>query len=410
MGSDIDLKARTKFVINPKDWSKAKGDVVHKRSQELRELSENLERLKADLIVNLNQSLSKSEIINLYWLKNFINPIKKIETNSDSLLDYIKKYELDPLSMGSKSLKEKCRQAYLKVARYEKNMQESIRISDVNAQLLQKMYYYFLSNEKYSEGTVVRGLKFIKTVCFYAQKKGIRINEDIRQLKLSVPASQPIYLSKDELIKIREVQLKQNYLDNARDWLLISCFTAQRVSDLMRNKYSDIEKKASGTMFLHYRQKKTKKDVSVIIPRVVEEILKKNGNSFPRPISSVNYNRYIKEVCRIAGIDELVEGAKAKSIPMRKIGTVNRREAVRKLNGKYPKWELITAHIGRRSFASNFTGNLPTYFVKAVTGHSSEAMLAKYIGRSIESFSDLAEEYFYPERAKEKVKDEFWGF
>lgn len=50
--------------------------------------------------------------------------------------------------------------------------------------------------------------------------------------------------------------------------------------------------------------------------------------------------------------------------------------------GTYPKFELVTSHIGRRSFATNYYGKIATTFLINITGHSSETMFLNYIGKS----------------------------
>ena len=54
----------------------------------------------------------------------------------------------------------------------------------------------------------------------------------------------------------------------------------------------------------------------------------------------------------------------------------------RKKSGVYPKWKLVSSHIGRRSFATNFYGEIPTTYLTYITGHSTESMFLKYIGKS----------------------------
>ena len=63
----------------------------------------------------------------------------------------------------------------------------------------------------------------------------------------------------------------------------------------------------------------------------------------------------------------------------------------RKQSGIYKKHELVTSHIGRRSFATNFYGIIPTTHLMKMTNHSTEAMFLKYIGKSNK---DLAKETF----------------
>ena len=43
------------------------------------------------------------------------------------------------------------------------------------------------------------------------------------------------------------------------------------------------------------------------------------------------------------------------------------------------KWEILSSHIGRRSFASNFYGKIPIPLLMEATGHSTEQMFLKYI-------------------------------
>ena len=92
----------------------------------------------------------------------------------------------------------------------------------------------------------------------------------------------------------------------------------------------------------------------VIVPsnRISFTIWKKYGSGkkredflFPQtkygnPISNQKFNKHIKEVCRIIGIDDLVSKPKFDISGKPVVGT----------DIRVPKWELISSHIGRRSF------------------------------------------------------------
>ena len=43
---------------------------------------------------------------------------------------------------------------------------------------------------------------------------------------------------------------------------------------------------------------------------------------------------------------------------------------------------ISTSHIGRRSFATNNYGTIPTALLIGVTGHSTETMFLEYIGKT----------------------------
>jgi len=53
-------------------------------------------------------------------------------------------------------------------------------------------------------------------------------------LRLEREKVEKIYLTFEEIEKIENKTDLLDHLDNARDWLIISCFTGQRVSDFLR--------------------------------------------------------------------------------------------------------------------------------------------------------------------------------
>ena len=122
---------------------------------------------------------------------------------------------------------------------------------------------------------------------------------------------------------------------------------------------------------------KTGKDVTVpLLPEVMQIIEKRNGD-FPHPISHQRYNDWIKEVANLAGLNQNIKAGIR----------INNR----KVKGNYPKWKLVASHIGRRSFASNYYGKIPTSYLKDITMHSTEQMLMAYIGKSTK---DTAQEAY----------------
>ena len=70
----------------------------------------------------------------------------------------------------------------------------------------------------------------------------------------------------------------------------------------------------------------------------------------------------------MAGIGELVSGFNNKPR--------TRREEI--VNA--PKYEFVTSHIMRRSFACNYYGKIETPLLMNITGHSRESTFLTYIG------------------------------
>ncbi len=183
--------------------------------------------------------------------------------------------------------------------------------------------------------------------------------------------------------RIEKKNLKNEYLENARDWLIISCYTGQRVSDFLRFT-KEMIRIENGESILEFTQKKTGKIMTIPVHPKVLKILEKRNGEFPRPISDQRYNEYIKKVCKKAKLKEKVQGGLQKKT----------ENGIRKVSGKYKKWKLVTSHIGRRSFATNFYGKIPTTYLIYITGHSSESMFLNYIGKSNKDLAMEISKYF----------------
>jgi hypothetical protein len=121
---------------------------------------------------------------------------------------------------------------------------------------------------------------------------------------------------------------------------------------------------------IDFEQKKTGKLMELPLHPKILQILNKNNGNFPYKLSDQRYNDHIKDVCKEANITHEVRGSKMN------------KETYRKESGLYPKYELVSSHIGRRSFATNNYGKIPTAYLISITGHSSEAMFLEYIGKA----------------------------
>jgi integrase len=125
----------------------------------------------------------------------------------------------------------------------------------------------------------------------------------------------------------------------------------------------------------------------------VKEILKKRNGEFPRRIADQRFNDFIKKVCKEVGIKNIVEGSKMTEI---RVIDENEKEKIihRKKFGKYPKYELVSSHVCRRSFATNLYGKIDTLTIMKITGHKTEKQFLEYIKIT-------------PKEYAEKLKD-FW--
>lgn len=241
----------------------------------------------------------------------------------------------------------------------------------------------------YNPNTINRDLSEIKTLCKLALKKGKEINLEVLDWKFNVKKTPFVYLDLQEINKISSLNNLSETLDSVKDWLIISCYTGQRISDFMRFDKSMIRqeknKKGKTISLIEFQQEKTQKTMTVPLHKVVLEILDKRQGDFPKILSDQKYNDYVKEICLKAKMTQKVHGQKI---------TVLENGDKRTEFGIFEKWELISSHIGRRSFATNNFGVIPTSLIMSITGHTKENTFHTYIGKTqTEQAKELAD-YF----------------
>ena len=78
----------------------------------------------------------------------------------------------------------------------------------------------------------------------------------------------------------------------------------------------------------------------------------------------------IKEVCRLSGLNQLVQ-AKIKD-------SKTSRYEIKEI----PKYKAVSTHIGRRSYATNYYGKINTALLINATGHASESQFLRYVGKT----------------------------
>lgn len=383
-GQDYVYGAKTKCEVTKDYWKKQHNLTRVKDieiSNERIRLNTELNKIEKHVLRAFN-SVEVSEVSNV-WLQaqinEYYNPTIKntLPKNLESYIEYYiecKRHELTEASL------KKFRTIKSKIRAIEQAHNKTILINDINESFKKEFVRYYKENG-YSTNTMQRELVFIKSFCRHARSNGLETSTQLDSLILQKAKVEKIYLTFAELDQIQEADIKSEALQNARDWLIISCFTGQRVSDFLKFT-KEMIRIEDGVKLIEFTQKKTGKIMSVAVHPKVQQILDKNNGNFPYTISDQRYNEHIKDVCKEAKLTTKIQGGKLDG------------ETKRKQSGIYPKHELVTSHIGRRSYATNYYGKIPTPLLMNVTGHSSEAMFLEYIGKTqTQQAKDVANYY-----------------
>ncbi len=257
---------------------------------------------------------------------------------------------------------------------FEKSINKKVRIDSFNLELY-NLLHEFLTNKAYKSNTIGDTIKVLKSLVKKSVDFGCLIDEKgLENFVVQSESIKAITLNENEINKIFKFDFSDNdRLENARDHLIIGLWTGLRVNDFLNISELDIN-----SDFITVKPQKTKNTsgISVVIPlhHHVKYILKRRG--MPRKISDVKFNLYIKEVCKIVGINEFVHGSLNKKVSVNGLN----KEVNRKVDGLYPKYKLVGSHVCRRSFATNlYKAKFPIIAIMSITGHKTESSFLKYI-------------------------------
>ena len=398
LGRGKDYKRKTGLFIDFNDWN-IKKNLPKSNNPKNKNIITNLKKLVLFIEEKLSRDLMNGNEINGNWLMDQIdiffgriNEEKISDLLTDAIQYIIENASTRKNSKGSIGLSNGRLKAWkvLKniIIKYEKQLKKRIKLIDIDKDFANKFLLYMLNDNNYSKSYAAKKLSDIKVACREMQSLGVPINSQLNSIQAPEGRNEYIiYLNKEELDKIENTELRLESLINARKWLLLGCDIGQRGSDLL-NITKDNFVIRNGLEVIEITQEKTGKNVTIPILSIARKI---KDSVLPYKISLMRFNKYIKEICLKAGIDEKVKGKLYN-------GITKRRE-----EGTYPKWKLISSHVCRRSFATNHYSVLPTPLIMQVTAHSSEKVFLNYIGKnSFDYAKQIAE--FYESRKLNELK------
>lgn len=271
---------------------------------------------------------------------------------------------------------------------------ENIMIDDIDLNFYNELLH-FLNNDrkndkekqKKSLNYIGHQLKILKAILRDTYKHGLHNNRifEVDDFKTFAEDIENVYLNNSELDILWNLDNLSPKLSLVRDVFLIGCYTGLRISDLSQLHKSQIVK--SGKV-LKVITEKTKEIVFIPLHWRVKEIVKTYAGEFPKAFSDQKMNEYIKDICKE------IEGFK---IPNEYKKTIGGKVV------KYTqmKWERITNHTARRSFATNlYLAGFDTISIMKLTGHQSEKAFMKYICVTQEQMADRMVDHPYFKKPK----------
>lgn len=248
---------------------------------------------------------------------------------------------------------------------YNKLQKRKIDFKSFDLDFYASYMEYLIKTHKFTTNTVGKHIKILKVILNEATERGLNKSLAYKSKRFITVKENTdnIYLDDKEMLEIEKLDLTGNAkLEKVRDLFLIGCYTGLRYSD-----YSVLKPVHFRDGFIHIDQFKTKDPVVIPIHTTVQRIIDKYHGILPKSITNQKTNDYLKEMGKLVpGMDLQVTKTVTK-------GGLS-------VTTNYSKWELITTHTARRSFATNeYLAGTPAITIMKITGHRTEKSFLGYI-------------------------------
>ena len=251
------------------------------------------------------------------------------------------------------------------------NFREGLTFEFFDERGLNDYVGYLRDVKEMRNSTIGKQLSFLKWFLRWAFKEGVHQNNAYDNYKPKLKSTQKkiIFLTWDELNRLREFKIPSNKqaLERVRDVFLFQCFTGLRYSDVFNLRRSDIKGdhievttvKTSDSLIIELNNH------SKAILYKYKDVAFENDKVLP-VITNQKMNDYLKELAKLAGIDEPIRQTYYKG---------NER-----IDDVTPKYALLGTHAGRRTFICNALAlGIPPQVVMKWTGHSDYKAMKPYI-------------------------------
>ena len=240
---------------------------------------------------------------------------------------------------------------------------DKLRFDKITPQFYDKFLALLINQKNMLNNTAYKMISFLKTFMIWANTNNFTDNTSHKSFKGKTEQNEVIYLTNDELEHLYTMKIENERLDRVRDVFVFQCCTGVRYGDIENISREDIK----GNTW-HLRTQKTKDIIEVpLTDKPLSILAKYSGLEKPLPIiSNQKMNRYVKELCNKAGIND-------------KVKIVQYQGTERKAK-TYKKYEVIGSHTARRTFITlSLQKGMPSEVIMAITGHRDFKMMRRYL-------------------------------
>ncbi len=298
--------------------------------------------------------------------------LKEPERIEKSFLDYMLEFiEIESkLRDWAAPTKGKFMTVYDHLKEFQTENNYKIEFSRIDDNFFNKYLNYLREDLKFRNTTASKNIKLLKWFLNWATRKGYNKNLCYKEFNPKLKGTEIdqniIFLTWKELMKLYNLKITKNYLEQVRDVFCFCCLTGLRFSDVKNLKRGNIKKGA-----IEFTTKKTTDPLIINLNKYSQKILNKykkvgfKDNKCLPVISNQNFNKYLKEL-----------GASAK---LNDVQTIVYYRGAERIEETFKKHELLGTKFGRKTFITNAMDmGISSEVIMSWTGHKDHRAMKPY--------------------------------
>ncbi len=357
-------------TINPDFWDKKRG-CVKQSYKGFSAFNMYLDKFRQGIEDYVHKALSDEIEPTIEYIRSKVRlKIEKKEAKASQLgfFSFVEQYIEGAKVNKKKSTITAYKNSLRHLREFKVYNREPLTFDSFGLDFYDKFNYYIIEVKHCGNNAFGKQIKTLKTFLNEAIERGYEVNPSFRSKKFKIVTEdvENIYLTEAELGKLLALDLSHDLrLEKIRDLFIVGCYTGLRFSDFSEIKPENIRNEC-----IYIRTIKTQQNVVIPFHPYVRQIMAKYEGKYPNhlppSISNQKMNNYLKEIGKLAKLDENI--------------LLSRTKGSRLVENIYKKYELITTHTARRSFATNlFKQGFPSLNIMKITGHKTEKSFMRYV-------------------------------
>lgn len=359
------VKVYTGLSILPKQWIKAEQRAQVRGLPDNGKLNDALELAEQQLLDCYRAHRAKGQLPSTEDLRAAVVPVPAEQTaavTTAGYWQYVDEWVAHKHTAGLAGTARTYATAMRHLREFSQAQRYAVDFDTITPSFGDKFGAYLIGPAKLTDNTVAKVLARVKVFMKWAAARDLHTNTYYPRLTWTKREPDIMTLTAEEVVQLATLELPTGgYLDNARSLFLLSCYTGLRYSDLMSIRAEHVRGN-SLRLVMH----KTKDVVTVPLRPEAVALVERVLSGELRPLANQVLNRFLKEIGQRAELETPVEMVRYRG---------GRRESE-----TLAKWQRLTCHTGRRTFATlALEQGLRPELVMKITGHKSWASFKRYI-------------------------------